>query len=236
MQEQFRSSSISGSNGDDREQEFPEVNLLMRSREVDSYEGPFAIQNTISKEDLDAARKLYRQAVQLVGRDEDTKTNDFNNLINRITSNLHKSHSGDADPLKQTAAVLHSKRLLFDKCFDELIRFSYRLDVNFSNSLQEARNKYQDLLDQYAGLSVTMHNDYMKKMVKMQHNLDAADKEIGLLLESAEMLKEDAKRNEELKKKMAEEYEREREHLIEELGWLRAENESKLPNSLAGMR
>uniref|UniRef100_A0A7S1KQN4 EF-hand domain-containing protein n=1 Tax=Percolomonas cosmopolitus TaxID=63605 RepID=A0A7S1KQN4_9EUKA len=142
---------------------------------------------------------------------------------------LKTSLLNETSPIRQQAEILSCKRHLTNDCFDQII--DSLNDDKLVLMLKKIRDSYDGLFDESYN---TMHNTsrtHEDSVAKLRGDLNQADKEIGQLLEAAEILEKEASDSESAKRKLADIYEDEKEKLVDELGWIKAEKE-KLKNKM----
>jgi len=151
----------------------------------------------------------------------------FSNFAADVLENLHTQAKNESDPLKFHNEVSQAKRILYDRCFDEIIGQISKTDKKLASILMIIKNSYSGLLEDNYGMLDQANTEFSKRLRTMQKDLDKADEEIGHLLEAAEGLQQTASDNDSAKRKVMMEWEKERESLSEEIGFLKTELESK---------
>ena len=119
---------------------------------------------------------------------------------------------------------------MYDRSFEDIIGVIAKSDKKLSSVLAIVKSSYSGLLDDCFTLMDNTVLEYNKRVRSLQKDLDAADVEIGQLLEAAEALQQSASDSESTKRKVLLSWEKERESLCEEIGFLKTELESKFHN------
>jgi hypothetical protein len=166
-------------------------------------------------------QRLYHAAHSVSGRIANKA--EFDDYTRHIVTHLHTLLSGEDDPFKKESEVLKAKRIMFEYCFDEISRSSYRFDANLSNVLHTVQESYTHLLESYDKLVKNVHLDKDRKLEVMRTDMQHAIREIEQLMIQMEGRGGVAQPG--LSTGDMHAFEKERQRLAEEIGWLRAENE-----------
>eukprot|EP00759_Apiculatamorpha_spiralis_P032820 PhF_6_TR34175/c0_g1_i1/m.50008 len=170
--------------------------------------------------DMAQVQRLYQAANSVSGRIANKA--EFDDYTRHIVTHLHTLLSGEDDPFKKESEILKAKRIMFEYCFDEISRSSYRFDSNLSNVLHTVQESYTHILEAYDKLLKNVHFDKDRKLEVMRTDMQHAIREIEQL-----MLQMEGRGGAQAQGGSQElhAFEKERQRLTEEIGWLRSENE-----------
>ncbi|KAJ9457554.1 putative structural maintenance of chromosome (SMC) family protein [Diplonema papillatum] len=164
--------------------------------------------------DMEEIQRLYRAANSVSGRIANKV--EFEDYVKNIIAHLHTLLAGEDDPYKKEAEILKVKKIMFEYCFEEISRSSYRFDSNLSTVLTTLQETYGSLLGNYDNLIKSMQSHKDKKLEVMRTDMQHAIQEIEQLMQQM-----DAKDS----------YgggrapDGDTAQMLNEIGWLRSENE-----------
>eukprot|EP00755_Sulcionema_specki_P011828 Sspe_Gene.49932::Locus_27330_Transcript_1_1_Confidence_1.000_Length_2324::g.49932::m.49932 len=166
--------------------------------------------------DMEQIQRLYRAANSVSGRIAHKV--EFEDYVKNIIAHLHTLLAGEDDPYKKESEILKVKKIMFEYCFEEIARSSYVFDTNLSTVLTTLQETYSSLLDSYDNLikSMQVHKD--KKLEVMRTDMQHAIQEIEQLMQQMDSKDSYPPRNRGSEAP-------ETKQLLDEIGWLRAENE-----------
>lgn len=110
--------------------------------------------------------------------------------------------------------------------FIELITRAANTHKDLPKALSAVYNAYTALLDEYYNVTHNIIQTYTQQIQALKTQIEQKNKQAEELLEAAEMLEKQAAEHEAAKKKLAKQFETEKEKLVEEVGWANAELES----------
>eukprot|EP01063_Lacrimia_lanifica_P005883 TRINITY_DN13544_c0_g1_i1.p1 TRINITY_DN13544_c0_g1~~TRINITY_DN13544_c0_g1_i1.p1 ORF type:complete len:715 (+),score=385.54 TRINITY_DN13544_c0_g1_i1:85-2229(+) len=164
--------------------------------------------------DMDQIQRLYHAANSVSGRIADKK--EFEDYVKNIIAHLHTLLAGEEDPYKKESEILKVKKIMFEYCFEEISRSSYRFDSNLCNVLTTLQETYSNLLSNYDNLVKSMQAHKDKKLEVMRTDMQHAIQEIEQLMQQM-----DAKES----YQGAGAKDADVAQMANEIGWLRSENE-----------
>eukprot|EP00760_Papus_ankaliazontas_P014641 PhM_4_TR16122/c8_g1_i1/m.101359 len=186
--------------------------------------------------DMAEVQRLYQAANSVSGRIADKS--EFEDYTRHIIAHLHTLLSGEDDPFRKETEILKAKKIMYEYCFDEISRSSYRFDANLSNVLHTVQETYNRLLEGYDRLIKNMQLDKDRKLEVMRTDMQHAIKEMEQLVIQLDQANGNAGNNsnngaaaaaalaaQQQLETERRNFEAERQRLTEELGWLRTENE-----------
>jgi len=162
---------------------------------------------------MDQIQRLYRAANSVSGRIANKV--EFEDYVKNIIAHLHTLLAGEEDPYKKESEILKVKKIMFEYCFEEISRSSYRFDSNLSTVLTTLQETYSNLLSNYDNLVKSMQAHKDKKLEVMRTDMQHAIQEIEQLMQQM-----DAKEGGYQGKQDGDV-----EQMANEIGWLRSENE-----------
>eukprot|EP01028_Stygiella_incarcerata_P011364 TRINITY_DN640_c0_g1_i1.p1 TRINITY_DN640_c0_g1~~TRINITY_DN640_c0_g1_i1.p1 ORF type:complete len:822 (-),score=313.57 TRINITY_DN640_c0_g1_i1:462-2927(-) len=113
-------------------------------------------------------------------------------------------------------------------CLDDVMSYVTTVTPNVAAPMKVVEQGLQEVLHMLSGTFSKMRQRHVERMTKMHEDIRKAEKETAELLEAARVLEAETKAFSEEKTRLTTLFERERSQLIEELGWLRSENEKIL--------
>eukprot|EP01059_Diplonema_ambulator_P005993 TRINITY_DN15773_c0_g1_i1.p1 TRINITY_DN15773_c0_g1~~TRINITY_DN15773_c0_g1_i1.p1 ORF type:complete len:738 (+),score=258.44 TRINITY_DN15773_c0_g1_i1:43-2256(+) len=131
--------------------------------------------------DMDQIQRLYRAANSVSGRIANKV--EFEDYVKNIIAHLHTLLAGEEDPYKKESEILKVKKIMFEYCFEEISRSSYRFDSNLSTVLTTLQETYSNLLGNYDNLIKSMQTHKDKKLEVMRTDMQHAIQEIEQLMQ-----------------------------------------------------
>eukprot|EP01064_Diplonema_japonicum_P017936 TRINITY_DN2643_c0_g1_i1.p1 TRINITY_DN2643_c0_g1~~TRINITY_DN2643_c0_g1_i1.p1 ORF type:complete len:767 (+),score=265.50 TRINITY_DN2643_c0_g1_i1:80-2302(+) len=131
--------------------------------------------------DMDQIQRLYRAANSVSGRIANKV--EFEDYVKNIIAHLHTLLTGEEDPYKKESEILKVKKIMFEYCFEEISRSSYRFDSNLSTVLTTLQETYANLLGNYDNLIKSMQTHKDKKLEVMRTDMQHAIQEIEQLMQ-----------------------------------------------------
>eukprot|EP01006_Ploeotia_vitrea_P024285 TRINITY_DN57056_c0_g1_i1.p1 TRINITY_DN57056_c0_g1~~TRINITY_DN57056_c0_g1_i1.p1 ORF type:complete len:843 (-),score=72.21 TRINITY_DN57056_c0_g1_i1:130-2658(-) len=169
--------------------------------------------------DMEAVQKLYAAANAVAGRTTDVS--EFEKYTSNVVSHLRGILADEEDTFVRQAEILKAKQLMYEFCFEEIARSAFSYDPNLSNVLDTLYRTYADLLESYKSLVKELMDDKDSKLSVMRADMQCAVQEIEQLMQQLGHPRD----------QNAAEWEAEKNGLVEEIGWLRTDNE-RLQNRL----
>lgn len=168
--------------------------------------------------DMEDVRQLYNAANQVAGRT--ASPGEFERYIGNVVNHLTTILSGEEDPFAREAEVLKAKQLLYQYCFEEITKNTYNIDTGIAGILGTVYRTYTGILEAYKDLVHNLFDDREQKMAVMRNDMQYAIQEIEQLMQNMDTRSEAAHHDQ-----LMEEWTKEKAGLVEEIGWLRTENE-----------
>ncbi|KAG2393970.1 hypothetical protein C9374_003734 [Naegleria lovaniensis] len=194
------------------------VSPIKATDEKDSVQNPMFIE--VNDSDFDSSRKLFEATQLYLGLRES-----FVHHTADVVSELKQRTKTETDPIRYHNEVTNANRIIFDRCFESIIAQVSRNDKKLASIMMILKNSYSGLLEDSYNFMDQSIQEFGKRVRSMQKDLDGADQEIGQLLEAAEALQQTASDSESAKRKILVGWEKEREQLGEEIGFLKNELE-----------
>ena len=165
--------------------------------------------------DMSQVQKLYKAANGVSGRV--ASQGEFDKYTKDVIRHLNNLLHGEEDPLKREAEILGAKKILYEYCFEEIARSSQRYDSNLTQALVTLQDTYGALLANYERLTKNIFEEKARRVEAMQQEMQKPIQEIESLMAQLE-----AKGNGDASRAQ---FDADRRKYVEEIGWLRAENE-----------
>lgn len=176
---------------------------------------PIASKSRWDDSDTAQVQRLYQVANTIAGRS--TNRAEFEDYTKSVLSHLNTLIQTEEDPLKREAHVLTAKKLLFEYCFSEAAHGSQRFDPILKQSLDTIQMTYSELLKSYEQLTKNIFEEKVRRVEEMRQEMQKPIQEIESLMAQLE-----AKEGHGGDKAA---FDQERRKYVEEIGWLRTENE-----------
>lgn len=179
-----------------------------------------AVSAKVRWEDTDTlqVQRLYQAISSLSGRPASKQ--EFDDYTKNVVGHLQGIVSAEEDPLRREAEILKSKKILFEYCFEEVVRTAQRMDPTLGQVLSLVQDSYSGLLNNYDRLARNIVEAKDKKIQAMKTDLQGAIQEIESLMQQLE-----SRGGQGADGAASARLESERRKFNEEAGWLRTENE-----------
>eukprot|EP01006_Ploeotia_vitrea_P028827 TRINITY_DN61463_c0_g1_i1.p1 TRINITY_DN61463_c0_g1~~TRINITY_DN61463_c0_g1_i1.p1 ORF type:complete len:736 (+),score=94.46 TRINITY_DN61463_c0_g1_i1:21-2228(+) len=148
-------------------------------------------------------------------------SSEFQNFARGVITTLTETLSSAQDPSAREAEMLNSKALMFGYCFHAIAR---SCEPSLSSVLTTLYNTYNDILQKQKNIMREVMEDRDSKLSIMREDMQAAIREIEQLVDTFEKTKDLEKEKAQWEKDRTE-WEKEKTGLVEEIGWLRHDNE-----------
>lgn len=178
-----------------------------------------------------AIQPLYDSILQLDEEDYSGKIKNkkiiFPAACQDVAAELAKNFSTSSKAEKISKGTLE----LFYRCFDlieeriEVVTMDQKIQEILKPIFAGLKSGFEDIVTTERTNFSKEKQELTEKIEIMKKDIEEADKEISQLLVAAEELEKEAKDAEKAKQQLSEQYEKEKERLVEEVGWLRAEME-----------
>jgi hypothetical protein len=163
-------------------------------------------------------QRLHQAVNSLSGRPASKQ--EFDDYTRSVVGHLNGIVSSEEDPLRREGEIYKSKKILFDYCFEEVVRAAQRADPALGQVLSLVQDSYSGLLNNYDRLVKNIVDTKEKKIEAMKIDLQGAIQEIEGLMQQLEAKGAQGSDGASMTR-----FDGERRKYTEEIGWLRTENE-----------
>ena len=177
---------------------------------------PIAAKSRWDDGDTAQVQRVYQVANAVSGRS--TNRAEFEDYTKSVLAHLQQLIQTEEDPLKREAQILTAKKILFEYCFCEVVRGSQRFDPVLAQSLETLQDTYAQLLSSYERLTKNIFEEKARRVEEMRIEMQKPIQEIESLMAQLEAKEGGAGGN-------SAAFDQERRKYVEEIGWLRTENE-----------